>query len=106
MKASLAGAGARDRGWPTAARNRIQVVAVTLVVAEEEVLAVFRTVVVPVLPCDVDGRGFGVFVIFVWDSGSVEVVEYFLSAFHGECLILYCRVEVNRFLTNYSFLSV
>lgn len=35
-----------------------QVVAVTLVVAEEEVLAVFRTVVVPkVLPCDVDGRG-------------------------------------------------
>ena len=83
-----------------------QVVAVTLVVAEEEVLAVFRTVVVPVLPCDFDGRGFGVFVIFVWDSGSVEVVEYFLSAFHGECLILYCRVEVNRFLTNYSFLSV
>ena len=77
-----------------------------LVNVNEKDVAVFRTVVVPVLPCDFDGRGFGVFVIFVWDSGSVEVVEYFLSAFHGECLILYCRVEVNRFLTNYSFLSV
>ena len=103
MKASLAGAGARGRGWPTAARNRIRPGSGGYPC---EVLAVFRTVVVPVLPCDFDGRGFGVFVIFVWDSGSVEVVEYFLSAFHGECLILYCRVEVNRFLTNYSFLSV
>ena len=78
-----------------------QVVAVTLVVAEEEVLAVFRTVVAPVLPCDFDGSA-----IQYVQLRILGQVEYFLSAFHGECLILYCRVEVNRFLTNYSFLSV
>ena len=59
-----------------------EVVAVALVVAEEEVLAVFRTVVAPPLAGDFDGRGLGVFIPFVADAAGVEKVENRLFAVH------------------------
>ena len=60
--------------------ERHEVVAVSLVVAEKEVLAVLRAVVAPVSACDFDGRGFGVFVPRVGDAVAVEPVEDFLAS--------------------------
>ena len=58
-----------------------EIVPVTLVVAEEEVLAMLRAVVVPVLAGDLDGRGLGVFVPRVADPVGIEPVEDPLPAF-------------------------
>ena len=56
--------------------------AVALVVAEEEVLAVFRTVVAPPLAGDFDGRGLGVFIPFVADAAGVEdIVNQYLNPY-------------------------
>ena len=58
-----------------------EVVSVALVVAEEEVLAVLRAVVVPVAAGDLDGRRLGVLVPRVADAVRVEEVEDPLPAF-------------------------
>ena len=75
--------------------ERHEVVAVALVVAEKEVLAVLRAVVAPVSACDFDGRGFGVFVPRVGDAAGVEPAENPLPAFvrrrGGRCGAGACR---------------
>lgn len=59
-----------------------QVVAVALMVAKKEILAMCRAIVAPMFACDLDRGGLGVFVPLVSDRVGVEVVKYFLSSFH------------------------
>ena len=59
-----------------------QIVAVALMIAEKEVLAVCRAVGAPMFACDLDRGCLGVFVPLVLDLVGVEVVENFLSSFH------------------------
>ena len=59
-----------------------EVVAVALVVAEEEVFAVFRAILAPILACYVDGRCLGVFIPRVTYAVLIEPPEYFVASFH------------------------
>lgn len=59
-----------------------EVVAITLVVAEEEVFAVLRAILTPILACYVNGGSLGVFVPRVLDIVAVEPLKYFVASFH------------------------
>ena len=59
-----------------------EVVPVSLVVSEKQILAVLRAVGVPVLAGDLYRRGLGVRMVAVPYAVSVEIVENLLHAFH------------------------
>ena len=60
-----------------------EIVSVPLVVAKEEVFAVCRTVLPPMLFCDLDRWRFGMVVAFVGDAAcGEEVVCFLLSVVH------------------------
>jgi hypothetical protein len=58
-------------------------VAVALMVAEEEVLAMLRTVVVPILARYLDGRGLGVLIPIILNIVTRKPLKYFISSFHS-----------------------
>lgn len=68
-----------------------QIVTVALVIPEKQIFAVRRAVIAPILPRDVDRGCFGVFVPLVAYREGVEIIEYFLSSFHGVSLYVLFR---------------
>lgn len=70
-----------------------QIVAVTLVVAEKEILAVRRAVVVPILAGDFDRRRLGMFIPFVTYAVRIQIVKYDLSSFHIQFI---CRLKLQN----------
>lgn len=59
-----------------------KIVTVALVIAEKQVLAMLRTVGMPILSGDFDGWSLGVSVEAVFDIVGVEIVQYRLHSFH------------------------
>ena len=60
-----------------------KVVAVALMVAEKEVLAVLRTVVAPILACYLNRWSLGVFVPRELDAVACEPLKYYIASFHS-----------------------
>ena len=69
-----------------------KIVAVALVVAEKEVLAVLRAILAPVFARDLDGRCLGVFIPRVADVVGVEPPKYFITSFHSAKIEKYLSV--------------
>ena len=59
-----------------------QIVAVALMVAEEEIFAVLGAIGVPIATCNLNSWSLGVFVPRVADVMLSEPIEYLLSSFH------------------------
>ena len=59
-----------------------QIVAVALMVAEKEILAVLGAIGVPIATCNLNSWSLGVFVPRVADVMLSEPIEYLLSSFH------------------------
>jgi hypothetical protein len=57
-------------------------VAVALVVAEKEVLAVLRAIVAPILACYLDSGGFRVLIPCVCYTLLIEPSEYIIASIH------------------------
>jgi hypothetical protein len=52
-------------------------------VAEEEVLAMLRTILAPMLSCYLDGRGLGMLIPTILYIVTIEPLKYFISSFHS-----------------------
>lgn len=60
-----------------------QIVAIALVITKEEVLAVLRTILAPILACYLDGGCLGVLIPRVAYVMLIEPSEYFITSFHS-----------------------
>ena len=81
-----------------------QIVTVALVVAEEEVLAVLRSILSPIFSCYLNGWSFGVLVPRILNVVLVEPTKNFITSFHsaniGKKEESCCRSRI-KFLTLY-----
>ena len=78
-----------------------KVVAVSLVVAEEEVLAVLRPILAPILSGNLNGGGLGVLVPRVAYAVLVEPTEYFITSFH----MSNAKIKRSKIVKSCDFLS-
>jgi hypothetical protein len=77
-------------------------VAVALVVAEEEVLAVLGAILAPILACYINSGSLGVLIPRVLNVMLIEPIKNFITSFHsaniGKNEILCCEFGI-KFLT-------
>ena len=59
-----------------------QIVAVALMVAEKEILAVLRAIGTPILARNLDGRCLGMLIKRVFDSLRTQKIEYLIASLH------------------------
>ena len=68
-----------------------QIVAVALVVTEEEVLAVLRAILMPILACYLDGRSLRVLIPCIFNLMLVEPSKYSITSFHSAKVTKLCE---------------
>ena len=69
-----------------------KIVAIALVVAEEEILAVLRAILAPILSSYLDGGCFGVFVPRILYVVARKPFKYFVASIHSKVSYSYCCI--------------
>ena len=60
-----------------------QIVAIAFVVAEEEIFAMLRSILSPILACYINRRSLGVLIPTIFYVVTCEPLKYFITSFHS-----------------------